>query len=239
MISYAQNHEDVVLARVFKDQPRGFYIDIGAWDPTVESVTKHFYDRGWRGINVEPIRSLYAKFVRERPADVNLCTLVGAHNGSEPFNIWDGTGLSAIDEHFDATVLETAGYRRTTTVAPMTTLGDIVRRHCRSDVDFLKIDVEGYERQVLEGNDWSACRPRVIVLEAIKPILPGQDALDYTPTWHEWEHLLAAQGYEFALFDGLNRFYYRSEEPHLRKQLAVPANIRDGFTPVRYLARGA
>ena len=239
MISYAQNYEDVVLSRVFKDQAQGFYIDVGAWDPTVESVTKHFYDRGWRGINIEPIQALHAKFVQKRPRDVNLCTLVGSRNGSETFHIWNGTGLSAVDEHFEPAVLETAGYRRVTTVSPMTTLADIARAHCHAEVDFLKIDVEGYERQVLEGNDWRICRPRVIVLEAIKPILPGQDAIEYTPTWHEWEHLLTDQDYEFAMFDGLNRFYYRAEEPQLRKQLAVPANVRDGFTPIRFLARRA
>ena len=61
MVSYAQNHEDVLLRRVFPDEPNGFYIDVGANDPVRDSVTKHFYDRGWHGINIEPAeRSLQA-----------------------------------------------------------------------------------------------------------------------------------------------------------------------------------
>jgi FkbM family methyltransferase len=240
MISYAQNYEDVVLARVFHNQSTGYYIDVGAWDPTIESVTKHFYDRGWRGINIEPIPTQHALFVRDRPEDINLCTLVGAEPGFVPFHVWHGTGLSAIHEHFEPSRLEASGYRRETTVAPMMTLKDITTIHCSNKViDFLKIDVEGYERHVLEGIDWNTCRPRVILLEAIQPILPGQDATDYVATWDEWEHLLLSHRYEFALFDGLNRFYFRSEEQHLRRRLEVPANVRDAFTPARFATRAA
>ena len=54
MISYAQNQEDVMLARALAGTTNGFYIDVGAHDPVIDSVTKMFYDRGGRGINVEP-----------------------------------------------------------------------------------------------------------------------------------------------------------------------------------------
>ena len=53
-VSYAQNFEDVILWRALHDVTPGFYIDIGANSPTIDSVTKAFYERGWRGINVEP-----------------------------------------------------------------------------------------------------------------------------------------------------------------------------------------
>ena len=69
----------------------------------------------------------------------------------------------------------------------------------------------------------------MIVLEAIKPKLPGCDVHSFEPTWFEWEGLLFEQGYEFGLFDGLNRYYYRREEPSLRAPLSYPANITDGF----------
>jgi hypothetical protein len=57
--------------------------------------------------------------------------------------------------------------------------------------------------------------------------------------WHEWEGILLANGYEFALFDGLNRFYYRREEPQLRERLSYPANVTDGFAlhPGHFLCR--
>jgi hypothetical protein len=110
----------------------------------------------------------------------------------------------------------------------MITLADITRR-IDGDVQFLKIDVEGAERDVLLGGEWNGFRPRVILLEAIKPKLPGCDLYSYEPTWFEWEGLLFQHGYEFALFDGLNRYYYRREEPGLRGPLSYPANVTDGF----------
>jgi hypothetical protein len=48
MYTYAQNFEDVMLNRLFHEQASGFYIDVGAWDPNMHSVTKHFYKGGWR-----------------------------------------------------------------------------------------------------------------------------------------------------------------------------------------------
>ena len=63
MISYAQNFEDVILQRVFHTCDQGRYIDIGGYDPTIDSVTKHFYDRGWSGVNVEPVARFHKKFM--------------------------------------------------------------------------------------------------------------------------------------------------------------------------------
>src|SRR3954469_14138544 len=77
-ISYAQNCEDVLLWRAFRDLPRGFYIDAGAQDPDVDSVTRAFYDRGWSGVNVEPVADYHARLVRARPRDMNLCAALGA-----------------------------------------------------------------------------------------------------------------------------------------------------------------
>jgi uncharacterized membrane protein len=78
ILSYAQNAEDVVLSRAFADQEFGLYVDIGAYHPVEDSVTLHFYERGWRGVNVEPDRELHALFVEARPRDTNLCAAVTA-----------------------------------------------------------------------------------------------------------------------------------------------------------------
>src|SRR4051812_32202488 len=71
LISYAQNFEDVLLRRVFADREDGFYVDIGAFDPVIGSVTKIFYDRGWSGINIEP-GSAFERLKSERARDINL-----------------------------------------------------------------------------------------------------------------------------------------------------------------------
>ena len=71
-ISYAQNMEDVLLWRCFKDLENGTYIDVGANDPSEDSVTKAFYDRGWSGINIEPIQRHHDDLTAQRPRDINL-----------------------------------------------------------------------------------------------------------------------------------------------------------------------
>src|SRR3712207_1823525 len=78
-VSYSQNAEDIRLARVFTAE-RGFYVDVGAGDPTAGSLTKLFYDRGWSGINVEP-GPMFERLLVERPRDVNLNVAVAATAG--------------------------------------------------------------------------------------------------------------------------------------------------------------
>jgi FkbM family methyltransferase len=229
MISYAQNLEDVVLNRVFHNVPGGKYIDIGAYDPEIDSVTKHFYDMGWTGVNVEAVDRFHEKFVQSRPRDRNVNAAVGDRSGTVLFNEWGDSGLSTYREQFDTAVVASLGYVRKQQQVRMITLAEITAELCGIDIQFLKIDVEGAERDVLLGGEWRSFRPRVILVEAIKPKLPGCDLYGFEPTWFEWEGLLFQNGYEFALFDGLNRFYYRREEPHLRPLLSAPANVTDGF----------
>src|SRR6266511_4950696 len=97
---------------------------------------------------------------------------------------------------------------------------------CSSDlpgqVDFLKIDVEGAERAVLEGADWTRHRPRVLVVEATAPGSPKQ-------VHEEWEPLLLAAGYRFGLFDGLNRFYAQADDEEALSRLAAPASVFDSY----------
>ncbi len=230
MISYAQNLEDVVLNRVFCDVPRGFYIDLGAFDPVVDSVTKHFYDAGWSGINVEPVPRFHEKFVRERPRDINLNVAVGQSEGWADFHEYGDSGLGSIVPDGNRNLAESMGFPAGSWPTRITTLARITEQYAQREVEFLKIDVEGAERDVILGGEWHAFRPRVILLEAIRPKRPQEDPRRFEPAWFEWEGLLIEAGYEFALFDGLNRFYYRREEPDLRKALSFPANVNDGFT---------
>lgn len=77
MISYAQNFEDVLLWRALKSINNGFYIDVGANDPIVDSVTKWFYEQGWSGINIEPSQEFYKEICTDRPRDINICKGAG------------------------------------------------------------------------------------------------------------------------------------------------------------------
>ena len=81
MWSYAQNFEDVILERLFKEVEQGFYVDIGAWDPSHLSVTAHFYKKGWNGINVEPIAERLECFQKYRSRDINISAAIATEEG--------------------------------------------------------------------------------------------------------------------------------------------------------------
>jgi FkbM family methyltransferase len=221
IISYAQTREDVLLWRALHNVSSGFYIDIGAHDPTALSVTRAFYDHGWHGINVEP-NPLYAEKLRkERPRDVTLEVALGHRPGMATFYEFGATGLSTLvkdiaDEHL------VAGFKATERRVPITTLAAVTDDLGDQQVHFLKIDVEGYERQVLSGADFRKVRPWIVLIEAVRPMTS-------IPSHGAWEPLLLEAGYKFVYFDGLNRFYLAEEQFNLKRCFCVPVSICDPF----------
>jgi FkbM family methyltransferase len=219
-VSYAQNFEDVLLWRVFKDQGPGFYIDVGAGHPDTDSVTRAFYDRGWRGVNIEPVPEFFLRIEAARPRDVNRRVAVGEAPGQADFFVVPGTGLSTLDAAV-AEKCRAAHFDVQAQSVEVTTLAEICRQHVQGDIHFLKIDVEGAERSVLAGADLGRYRPWVVVVEATAPMstLPSHDS---------WEPGLLAAGYRFLWFDGLNRFY-AAEERHgdVAVHFQTPVNVFD------------
>jgi FkbM family methyltransferase len=229
MLSYSQNFEDVVLNRLFHDLPTGRYIDVGAEHPENGSVTKHFYEKGWTGINIEPMTSYWKKLVQDRPRDINLNILVGATEGNVPFYEIEQTGLSTMKTPPPSDALQSLGFSGTSSVKPMTTLKHIVETYGFENIEFLKIDVEGAEKEVLQGADFNTFRPKVILVESVAPVLELRYGQYAVPVWHEFEDLLLSSGYHFGLFDGLNHFYYRQESTEFKDLLSYPACVLDNF----------
>jgi FkbM family methyltransferase len=226
VLSYAQNFEDVMLARLFDAATPGFYVDVGAWHPTEDSVTRHFYDAGWHGINVEPIARQHRLFVTERPRDINLNVAVAATAGRRTFHDFSPAGGLSTFEAEIAAKNRALGHHCREYEVEVTTLEEIYARHDVRQIDFLKVDVEGAEREVLRGANWSAVRPRAVLVEATEP-------MGTTPTHGAWESILLTHGYLFAYFDGLNRYYLRREDAHLLPRLRVPPNFFDHFELAR------
>ena len=235
MISYAQNLEDVVLNRIFYDKPKGFYVDVGAHDPTEFSVTRHFYDKGWHGINIEPIPQSFGRFRRERPRDVNLNLAIGArHNVLSIYEVLGAPELSSLDEKIAAEAARKVGSSLRSFTVEVRTLAEICEMYCREPIDFIKIDVEGREKNVILGGDWKKFRPTMLVVESTVPNsgkITNWEKPDEFADWQAWEPLIIEFGYCFVYYDGLNRYYLHMEYEHLKTRFCIPVTpLQDDFT---------
>lgn len=212
-LSYAQRFEDFHLWRALGDVANGFYADVGAGHPVYDNVSFAFYLAGWRGITVEPNPALAALARAVRPRDLLHEGLCGATAGKATLYLQrEFHGLSTtVAEHAQAAEKEVNRSAEAVTL-PMTTLAALCEEHAPASFEFLKVDVEGAEADVLRGADFSRFRPKIIIVEAIKP-------LTLAPAWDEWEPLLARHGYAYVWDDELNRYYVAKEARALAARL--------------------
>lgn len=228
-IKYAQNFEDLYLWRALKNIKNGFYIDVGANNPTIDSVTKYFYDIGWHGINIEPLTQNFKALERERVNDINLQLAVGNENTEIKFydtsiqgEYYSGLASASFEV---AQMHSMSGICNEEINVKMTTLEYICDNYIcdNQDIHFLKIDVEGFEKAVIEGANFKKYRPWIIVIEATKP---GTQELYF----EHWEYLILADRYEFAFFDGINRYYYASERKEIFSDVfSLPITVFDDY----------
>lgn len=223
--SYAQNREDVVLWRALGDVQTGRYVEVGANRPLVDSVSRPFYDRGWSGITIEPMREFATAHRAERPRDTMIEAVI-TDRGTTTVVLHEisGTGLS--------TIVDSVGDRHAADGAEVIDksvkafrLSDVLEHNGGLDqeVQFMIVDTEGSERDVLASVDLTVFRPWVLVIESTAPNSVVQ-------THEAWEGTVLDAGYAFCLFDGLSRFYVaREHAERLQSKLSYPACPLDDF----------
>ena len=225
MISYAQNFEDVMLVRALADVGKGFYVDVGAQDPVIDSVTRWFYERGWNGINIEPVAHWFERIQDDRPRDINLMCAVSSTPGTLEIHESVDSGLStASDEYARGHIA--AGREMVKRTVPASRLDDILAQHAPANVHFLKIDVEGMEADVLASLSLERYRPWILVIEATRP---NTDA----DVSQAWEASVLDSRYRLVYRDGLNRFYLAEEHMSRASAFDVPPNVFDDFIHYR------
>lgn len=203
-VSYAQNREDLLIAGFFPDVSNGHYVDVGASHPVDLSVTKLFYDAGWTGINIEPIPALAEALRTARPNDVTVEAALGAEPGEATLREYAGYGLSTLNA--DLVAAHTANPTEWTTeftdyTVRVTTLASVLAEHPLPHINFLKVDAEGTEYDVLAGNDWNRFRPELICIET-------------EHLQRDWTGMLSEAGYDQVFHDGLNAYLLASEARH-------------------------
>jgi FkbM family methyltransferase len=227
-ISYAQNFEDLVLAGLLKSVSTGFYADVGANHPELDSVTKIFYDKGWRGINIEPNDELFRLLVDQRPRDINVKAAASSQPGSLTLRIYEGLdGLSTISRETQAAHGASQPGRSFRDVhVPVVCLADLFSEHRPAgDIHFLKVDVEGLELEVLLGNDWARFRPWVLCLERNLSAARQEAISTY----------LKALGYRAVFWDGINDFFVADERQAVWDNFSYANDVVLNGVPVNYI----
>ena len=164
--SYSERYEDVIIDSVLGNKDTGVYLDIGAYDPYKLSNTKRFYDRGWRGCNIEPNPTRFERFIRARRDDVNLNAGISDFTGKQVFFEAEHEYFSTFSEE-RACELKAMGEKiRREVEVPVITLQEVFVEHLKgAPVDFCSIDTEGMDLIILKSNDWRRFRPRVVCVE--------------------------------------------------------------------------
>lgn len=221
IVSYAQNFEDVMLWRALGHIDAGTYLDIGAQDPVVDSVSRVFYDAGWRGVHVEPVPR-YADALRaDRPDERVVVAVACDESGLSSFHEIPDTGLSTGLDAF-AERARDAGWADRIIPVPRLRLDALFDLFDGRDIHWMKVDVEGMEPAVLRGWGDHPARPWIVVVESVLPI-------SRTASHADWIGELGDRGYHEAYFDGLNRFFVSGDHPELRESFEAPPNVFDGI----------
>lgn len=168
--SYSQEGEDMLLNRIFSSKKKGFYIDIGAHHPKRFSNTYYFYKHGWRGINIDAMPGSMKAFKKARPRDINLELAVMESPAIATYYQFNDPALNGFSESLS---LARDGLRdyvmeRKIKIQGLP-LSDILQRYMPINVpiDFMSIDVEGLDFQVLRSNNWALYRPKLVLIEIL------------------------------------------------------------------------
>lgn len=168
--SYGQDGEDLILDRLLERQASGFFVDVGAHHPARFSNTYLFYRRGWCGINIDAQPGSMQRFKCKRPRDINIECGVAGQPGLLTYYRFNEPALNTFDAG-EAQRKNRAPYRLLDTVdVEVQRLDTLLERHLPVDqsIDFMSVDVEGKDHEVLASNDWTRFRPRFVLAETLR-----------------------------------------------------------------------
>ncbi|RAU83974.1 FkbM family methyltransferase [Pontibacter arcticus] len=188
-ISYAQEGEDLLLARIFESDTIGYYIDVGAHHPKRFSNTYLFYQKGWRGINIDALPGSMVHFHKSRPADINLEAGISEVPQTLTYYMFAEPAYNSFDKEIsESRPFAITGQKQITTY-PLRILLDKYLP-ANQEISFLSVDVEGFDLEVLRSNNWEKYRPKIILVEIL-------EALEKDVFETEIHRYILSQGYTF------------------------------------------
>lgn len=201
-VSFAQHGDDFMILNLFEliGIERPSYLDIGAHHPFVISNTALLYSRGSRGVNVEANLNLIKAFKTHRPEDKNICIGVAAESGVYEFNMYSETSGRNTFSKDEVKSLDGVLKVKQSTKLLCVTIGDILRDHCAGKwPDFLSMDIEGFDYDVLKSADFSKDAPKVVCVEVRKHDV------------EKFRYMMADKGYFLYCRMGENLFFVRND----------------------------
>ncbi|MCX2494202.1 FkbM family methyltransferase [Pedobacter sp. PF22-3] len=193
--SYSQDGEDMILKAIYEQKKgyKGFFVDVGAHHPVRYSNTNYFYKRGWKGINIEPTPSAIGAFNTFRKRDINLNIGIGPEKTQLKFYCFNEPALNSFSEEVSKRIdAESGKYKIIKELdIDVLPLSDVLDQYlpANTTIDFLSIDVEGLDYQVLLSNNWDKYKPGVILVEENVNV----DELNHSPIYK----FLKEKGYTF------------------------------------------
>lgn len=168
--SFSQEGEDLALSRILDGLQSGFYIEVGSHHPFRFSNTYLFYRRGWSGICVDPLPGSKDLFVKYRPRDIVLECGVSRKCGQMTYFMFNEPALNTFNENLAKERHGVGNYflkeKREVLTEPLSAILDRHLPRCK-EITFYSIDVEGLDLEVLESNDWTKHRPRIVIAECL------------------------------------------------------------------------
>ncbi|NII81001.1 FkbM family methyltransferase [Pedobacter riviphilus] len=167
--AYSSEGEDMILKRIFDKKQHGVYVDVGAHHPFRVSNTYLLYKQNWTGINIDPMPGSMAVFNRHRPKDINLEMGVSAVKQQLTYFIFNEPALNTfspekVKEYSQAARYHVIAEKKIETWP----LADILDEYLAKDttIDFLTIDAEGLDLEVLRSNNWNKYKPEYVLAES-------------------------------------------------------------------------
>jgi FkbM family methyltransferase len=208
VISYSQEGEDRVLARYFGEKDKGFYIDIGAHHPQRFSNTHYFYLRGWRGINVDAMPGCMGIFNKIRPEDINLEVAISNVEQELIYYEFNEPALNGFSKELAEERDGLGNYRVIATHLIRTRrISEILDKYLPEDqkIDFLSVDVEGLDLEVLKSNDWDKYRPKLVLAESLStPSLDNLSASEICKYMESKRYCLYSKLFYTTIFSRLD-----------------------------------
>ena len=171
-LCYSQNGEDLILNRFLENKEKGFFIDVGAHHPIRFSNTYLFYKKGWSGINIDAMPGSMTKFNKIRPKDINIEKGVGIKNDQLTFYQFNESALNTFSKK-EAFSKNKDGYKIIkSNLVEVDTLENILDKYMplNTKIDFLNIDAEGKDEEVLISNNWEKYKPNYIIIEILREV---------------------------------------------------------------------